>query len=214
MKTCSRCHRVKSTDDFGKDKNRKDGLNPWCRECVKRTSKAYYRANIKQRRSASLQIYHRNAQDDEFRDRRNARKRVYSKDYIRRPRTRRLARKWTQKYLSRIETRISRRLSFQVWYSLRLVLDQSQKKNGRHWQDLVGWSVEQLMTHLASKFQPGMTWQNYGGDVGWQIDHVVPKSWFKIQAIGDEAFQRCWALDNLQPRWLKDNASKGARFSG
>ena len=59
-----------------------------------------------------------------------------------------------------------------------------------------------------------MTWDNYGGDSGWQIDHVVPRSWFKIRAVGDDEFKRCWVLDNLQPKWLKDNASKGNRYAG
>jgi hypothetical protein len=97
---------------------------------------------------------------------------------------------------------------------LRLVLDKSDKKNGRHWQDLVGWSVEELMGHLEARFQPGMTWGNYGGDRGWQIDHIVPRNWFKIEAVGDEEFRRCWKLDNLQPRWLRDNAAKGNRYAG
>ena len=213
-KKCSKCEKIKTVDCFGKEKGSKDGLFSWCKECVRSHSKEYYAENRDKRRESSLSIYHRNHQDEDFRNRRNARQRIYSKDYVKRPESRILAREAHKRYLSKIEARISRRLSFQVWHSLRLVLDKSKKKNGRHWQDLVGWSVDQLMTHLESKFKPGMTWETYGGDTGWQIDHVIPKSWFKIQDSGDEEFCKCWALDNLQPKWLKDNASKGARYAG
>lgn len=214
VKLCTKCGNHKEMDCFGKDRKAKDGKFYWCRECVKTHSKAYYKNNTLKCRSSSLSIYHRNAKGDDFRDRRNARQRAYSKDYTKRPSTRLKAREWTRRYLQKIEAHISRKMSFQVWYSLRLILDKSKKKNGKHWQDLVGYSVEQLMEQLESKFQIGMTWENYGGQTGWQIDHVTPKSWFDIQEAGDDEFRKCWALENLQPLWLKDNASKGARFSG
>lgn len=33
MKTCIRCHRGNSINDFPKDKKRKDGLSPYCKSC-------------------------------------------------------------------------------------------------------------------------------------------------------------------------------------
>ncbi len=211
MKRCSKCGRVKSVECFGKDSKAKDGKFYWCRECVRSHSKAYYATHQEQCQSASLAIYHRNSQNDDFRGRRNARQRVYSKDYMRRPETRQLARGWMSRYMSKIKNRISKQLSYQVWYSLRLVLDKSRQKNGQHWPDLVGWDIEQLMAHLELRFQTGMTWDNYGE---WHIDHVIPRSWFQIEAVGDKAFKSCWALENLQPLWAKDNISKGNRYAG
>lgn len=35
-KTCTKCKRELPLDSFCKDKNRKDGLNPWCRDCRKK----------------------------------------------------------------------------------------------------------------------------------------------------------------------------------
>lgn len=229
MKTCTKCGQTKDISCFGKNRRTKDGIHWLCKECAKKASgayyaahaekckahqKAYYAAHTNQCQAKSLEIYHRNAQDDEFRVARNARQRVFAKEYMKRPKTKRLAAGWTRRYLEKTEARISRRVSFQVWYSLRKVLDKANGKNGRHWEDLVGWTVEQLMAHLESKFQDGMTWETYGGDAGWQIDHVTPRSWFKIRAVGDEAFRKCWELDNLQPKWLTENASKGNRFAG
>jgi hypothetical protein len=36
MKKCSKCNEEKDLENFGKDKIRKDGLNPYCKECLKK----------------------------------------------------------------------------------------------------------------------------------------------------------------------------------
>jgi len=78
-------------------------------------------------------------------------------------------------------------------------------KNGRKWQELVGYSLQDLIKHLEKQFQPGMTWDNYGK---WHLDHIVPLSVFHHSTPLDLDFKRCWALDNLQPLWAKDNMKK------
>ncbi len=75
----------------------------------------------------------------------------------------------------------------------------------------VNWTMEELMTHLESKFTEGMSWDNYGE---WHIDHVVPDSWFDYGSITDVDFSKSWSLNNLQPLWAKDNLSKNNRFAG
>lgn len=39
MKHCVRCQKTKPFDDFTRSKSRKDGLNPYCRECTRAASK-------------------------------------------------------------------------------------------------------------------------------------------------------------------------------
>lgn len=78
---------------------------------------------------------------------------------------------------------------------------------------ILNYSVNDLMAHLESKFQLSMTWDNYGGKDGWEIDHITPDSWFKYSSMEDEAFKKSWSLDNLQPLWKIDNASKGDRYA-
>lgn len=80
-----------------------------------------------------------------------------------------------------------------------------QKKKGRHWETLVGYTVEDLYKHLESKFTDGMSWENMGE---WHIDHIVPVSRFKYNNTDDPEFKVCWGLNNLQPFWAKDNLSK------
>ncbi len=81
------------------------------------------------------------------------------------------------------------------------------EKNGRHWETLVGYTVIDLKQHLESKFQEGMTWQNYG-QFGWHIDHIKAKSHFVYTSAEEIQFKECWALKNLQPLWWYDNLSK------
>lgn len=81
---------------------------------------------------------------------------------------------------------------------------------GRPW-DLLSYSPEDLVTHLESQFTDGMTWGNYG--TWWEIDHRVPASWFIIKQMGDEAFNKCWALENLQPLLKSENRQKGDRYA-
>lgn len=81
-----------------------------------------------------------------------------------------------------------------------------EKKNGRHWEEFVDYTRLELMTHLERRFKPNMSWDNYGK--GWHIDHIIPRSAFNYTDPSHIDFKRCWALDNLQPLWAKDNLSK------
>ncbi len=82
-------------------------------------------------------------------------------------------------------------------------------KYGRHWEDLVGYSGEELRQHLEGLFTEGMNWDNYGK---WHVDHKIPKSVFNFTKPEHEDFKRCWALSNLQPMWAIENISKGAKL--
>ncbi len=73
----------------------------------------------------------------------------------------------------------------------------------------VGYSIADLMAHLESRFQPGMTWQNYGK---WHVDHIKPVS--RFNCLDPVEFAACWALSNLQPLWARDNIAKGAKYAG
>lgn len=66
------------------------------------------------------------------------------------------------------------------------------------------YSREELVAHLESRFQPGMSWANYGT---WHIDHIRPCVSFDMTDACD--FEAAWALDNLQPLWASDNVQKG-----
>lgn len=84
-----------------------------------------------------------------------------------------------------------------------------EHKAYRRWTELVGYSLDDLVSHIESRFKTGMTWDNYGD---WHIDHVRPVSSFRFNSFGDLAFKQCWDLSNLQPLWASENISKGDKY--
>jgi hypothetical protein len=76
----------------------------------------------------------------------------------------------------------------------------------------LGYSFEELMTHLEKQFSKGMSWHNYGyGDGKWHIDHIRPLASFEYDTTDCEEFRAAWALTNLRPLWQSDNLKKGSR---
>jgi hypothetical protein len=80
-------------------------------------------------------------------------------------------------------------------------------RKSKHTQEMLGCSYAELIAHLESKFQPGMTWENYGRE-GWHVDHVIPLA----SAKTEEEIYRLNHYTNLQPLWAKDNLSKSDRL--
>jgi hypothetical protein len=68
-------------------------------------------------------------------------------------------------------------------------------------QKLLQCSWQEARNHLESKFQAGMTWENYGE---WHVDHIIPlhsaKTIFELENL-------CKYL-NLQPLWKSDHYTK------
>lgn len=95
--------------------------------------------------------------------------------------------------------RFNRNISIAICISLK------GNKDGRHWENLVDYSLDTLRNYLQSLFKEGMTWENYGK---WHLDHVEPLCSFNIVSAECEDFKKCWALSNLQPLWAEDNLHK------
>ena len=72
----------------------------------------------------------------------------------------------------------------------------------------LGCTIDELKTYLESKFQSGMTWDNYGL-YGWHIDHIKPFASFDL-TDRKQVLEACH-YTNLQPLWATDNLSKGSR---
>lgn len=81
-----------------------------------------------------------------------------------------------------------------------------RNKNGCHWEDLVGYTLQDLKKHLQKQFTNGISWENYGQ---WHIDHIIPISAFNFQKSDNIDFRRCWNLKNLRPIWKNENLKKG-----
>lgn len=100
----------------------------------------------------------------------------------------------------RINQAIAANLRTRLWISLR-----SQKVKAKEISavDSAG-GIPAICTHLESKFQPGMTWDNWGKV--WEIDHIKPLTSFNL-ANPVEQLAAC-SIDNLQPLWKSENRRK------
>lgn len=95
-------------------------------------------------------------------------------------------------------------ISKQFWQ----ILSNGVTKNGKKTLDILnslGYSLNDLKSHLQNKFLEGMSWDNYGK---WHLDHIKPVCSFNFSCIEDKEFKLCWSLDNLQPLWAIDNLKK------
>ena len=89
-----------------------------------------------------------------------------------------------------------------MWAALKGV-----RKDGKLFSRLK-YTAEDLVMHLESNFQDGMSWSNYGK---WHIDHIKPCALFDLTK--ELEFEECWSLKNLQPLWAVENMKKGASYA-
>ncbi len=80
-------------------------------------------------------------------------------------------------------------------------------KYRRSWEDLVGYSLDDLQKRLARTMPPGYGWADLGR---LHIDHIIPVSAFNFATAEDIDFRRCWALSNLQLLPASENLEKKA----
>jgi hypothetical protein len=84
--------------------------------------------------------------------------------------------------------------------------------------------MQELREYLEQRFEPWMTWNNYGTYKGediwkdndittwtWQIDHIIPQSDLPYSSMEDDNFKKCWALENLRPLSAKQNWLDGVK---
>ena len=79
-----------------------------------------------------------------------------------------------------------------------------------HTLEMIGCSAIELKDYIESKFQYGMSWENYGRE-GWHVDHIRPCASFDLS--DPEQQEECFHYTNLQPLWAKDNLSKGSHYN-
>ena len=187
-KKCLKCGEIKPVYQFILCRKNKDYLNTYCRLCQKKQrleNKEHlitWRGNNKDRIKKARKKWQ-----------------IKNKEYLNE-----YQKKWQVKRRKILKWRLAGNMRSLIYESLR------DSKSNQHWEDIVGYTIDQLKKHLEKQFLPGMTWDNYGSY--WWIDHIIPVSAFNFQKAEDIDFHRCWSLRNLQPLEAKANMSKGNRL--
>jgi len=129
-------------------------------------------------------------------------RKIYEERYKAKPKYRKRQREYNRKLRENPAYRLHKNISRGIHRSL---IDGA--KAGRKWEDLAGYTIDDLRLHLERQFKDSMTWSNYGKG-GWEIDHVTPVSFFNFSKPEHLDFKKCWSLENLQPLWWYDNNKK------
>jgi hypothetical protein len=82
-------------------------------------------------------------------------------------------------------------------------------KGNKTTYEILGCDFNFFLEYIQSKFQKGMTLENYGhGEGKWNIDHIEPIS----NAKTDEDLEKLNHYTNLQPMWASDNYKKSKKI--
>jgi len=101
---------------------------------------------------------------------------------------------------------LNRKVSSAMWKTLK------NNKNGRHWEDLVGYKLKDLIKRLKETMPKNYTWEDFLKG-GLHIDHIVPISAHNFNHFNQIDFQNCWALSNLQLLPAEENLAKHNKLS-
>jgi hypothetical protein len=106
------------------------------------------------------------------------------------------------KYQAKPEVKLAQRLRDRLRMATRNI-----QKAGSAVRDL-GCNIDEFRAYIETRFQPGMTWENWTHD-GWHLDHIQPLASFDLS--NREQFLMAGHYTNLQPMWARDNFSKGSK---
>jgi hypothetical protein len=115
--------------------------------------------------------------------------------------------KVNEHYKIRYNQDVNFKLKCRLRHRLRMALKGNFKSGSA--VDELGCTTEELKSYLESKFQPGMSWDNWTSD-GWHIDHIKPLNSFDL-TDKNQLLEACH-YTNLQPLWATDNITKSDKI--
>jgi hypothetical protein len=184
-KICTKCEEKKELNCFDKRKKSKDGYRNQCIKCLTKMFKSRI-----EKLSEEEKI--------EYRTKKRERSKLYQKSISEELKIEKKERRRSH-HLKRLETDPLYRL--RIAYSRRInkCIKRFNIKN-IHFLNNLGCSLEELKVYIESKFEPWMSWDNYGKyngglNYGWDIDHITPIS----SAKTEEEFHELCHYKNLQP---------------
>jgi len=133
---------------------------------------------------------------------------VRNKDRIKAWRHKPEAMEWRRQYISRRNKTTHYRVRRSVMRRMQEALHDDRKAAST--QVLLGCSIKEYREYLQSKFQPDMTWDNYGKL--WNIDHIIPCKHFDLSK--PEWQMLCFHYSNTQPMLCVENSRKQHRWVG
>jgi hypothetical protein len=177
MKECGKCRQVLDIEEFALSKKSHLGRCSICKKC--RNAQAVEYRQLNKEKVALSKKLSRLKHIDSHRERKNNYNRLkYKTD-----------------------------MNFKMKIVCRGIVRRFLKFKGtQHTEEIIGCSYKEFKEYIESKFEPWMTWENYGKyngelDYGWDIDHIIPISY----AGNNDDYLRLNHYTNLQPLCSKVN---------
>jgi hypothetical protein len=189
-KVCGKCKVEKPYGDFYKSKANKDGFASRCKKCAKEYaivnhekileySKMYHNKNRDVILEKKKNYYEKNKAQHVVRQSRYMKKMLENDPIFR--------------VLHNIRCRVSS-------YCSAIRANKIAKT-----KEMLGVDLDCFKSYMESKFQEGMTWENYGK---WHVDHIKPIS----LATTEQQIIELNHYTNLQPLWAVDNIKKSNKY--
>lgn len=220
FKTCPKCGETKSSTDFHKDKGRADGLAYHCKVCARLRASNWYADNPEKGKANAAR--RREDRPDDIRSY-LAKWYVENQDWVSAYRSSidpavssARAKAWAKANPDKVRERSARRREdpkFRLENSFRIAVSSCIRRGSKKSPTfaILGYTPDELRSHLEILFTDGMSWRNYGRG-GWHVDHVFPLASFAFKTPDCPDFKKAFALSNLQPLWEPDNCSKRDRL--
>jgi hypothetical protein len=217
---CSKCKKTLSAENFHKNKNTKNGLSKFCKICkaesdkqshekykTKRNkkSKKYYKLNKKQ---ISTQTKEKRKNSQDFRKQESERSKKYRENNIEKMKL--VRREYYQKNKKKVNAKFREKRrnnpEFRLLNNMRSRLSAAIRIGAKNssTKEYLGCEWQFFLKYLESKFNNGMTWENYGKY--WHVDHIIPCCKFDLSTKEEQL--KCFNYTNLQPLLAIDNLRK------
>lgn len=206
-KVCNKCNEEKPVSEFHPYNKGGNTLRPTCKDCGLADGREWRAANLEKVREASRQARLRNIDAAREYDRKrskekNIRSREYKAAYFQANKERLMKRKAEREKARRHADPIYRfmhNMRKSIWSA-------SIGKSTSKAIKALGYSSDELRSHLERQFVRGMSWDNYG--THWHVDHIRPIASFDLS--DPDQFRECWNLPNLRPLKAMENMRKNA----
>jgi hypothetical protein len=174
MKVCNKCKIEQPLNSFNKDNSRKDGLSYKCISCYKQDNLKRY----------ELKKDHINSKSKEWNKNNKEKNKTSWEKYYAKNKNKISQRSKDWKENNREQYNLTQkqyREKNKLLHNLRVRLNTSLKKylksNKKYnTEGYLGCSIKEYVVYLEKQFDENMTWENYGKDKYWEIDHIQPLS--------------------------------------
>lgn len=193
MKNCKKCLLPKNETEFNKQSKSIDGLNPYCRDCMKKINNNSYQNNKESHNKKAKEWYGKN------KEKHIKNTTQYQLDNpVKRKKYRDKWRK--EKY----DKDPSFRLRVILGNRLKEVLTKNKTYKTNSLIELLGCTLDELKIYIEQQFKSEMNWDNQGKV--WELDHQEACANFDLSNIEEQ--KKCFHHTNLKPLFKTTEIAK------